>query len=256
MDISNYISSGIIELYVMGLCSEDEIKELELLRQQYPELHTAILDYEKELEQQMQKNNTMPSAVTDKRIIDTIDNLKPPVDNNTTALHQPVRFSWYKSVAAAAVVLLAVSSFFNYTLYKKTKKQEEALKTSGSTQNGITLPLADYNILKDPSITPVAMYGVGSHAICRCTMFWDKKTGKLYIMIHHLPQSSASKDYQLWAMVNNELVNIGIINDAIRGRFIEMGNVPPGATAFTVTLEKAGGNTAPTKEETYLTGRI
>lgn len=78
----------------------------------------------------------------------------------------------------------------------------------------------------------------------------------MYIMIHHLPQSSAAKDYQLWAMVDGKYINAGLVKDEIRGKFIEMNNIPSGATAFTVTLEKAGGNSAPTIEETYLKGVI
>ena len=100
------------------------------------------------------------------------------------------------------------------------------------------------------------MYGVGYHAICRCTMFWDKQTGKMYMIIHHLPKSSAQKDYQLWAMVDGKPISIGIVQDEIRGRFIEMNNVPAGAVSFIVTLEKAGGTTAPTLDETYLQGEI
>jgi anti-sigma-K factor RskA len=87
-------------------------------------------------------------------------------------------------------------------------------------------------------------------------MFWDKKTGKIYIMIHHLPLTSSEKDYQLWAMVDGKPVSVGIINEEIRGRFIEMENVPSNAIAFTVTLEKAGGSQQPTVEETYLSGKI
>lgn len=73
-----------------------------------------------------------------------------------------------------------------------------------------SLPLQDYEVMNNPSITPVAMYGVGYHAICRCTMFWDKKTGKIYLMIHHL-QNPPQKDYQLWATVNGKPVSIGIV---------------------------------------------
>ena len=50
MDIQQYISSGIIETYVMGLCSPAEESELEQLRQNYPELDKAIIAYEDELE--------------------------------------------------------------------------------------------------------------------------------------------------------------------------------------------------------------
>jgi anti-sigma-K factor RskA len=118
------------------------------------------------------------------------------------------------------------------------------------------LPAADFAVMTDRSITPVAMYGVGYHAICRCTMFWDKNTGKAYIMIHHLVPAPDGKNYQLWAMVNGKPVSAGIVNEKIRGRFIEMPNVPETSTAFIVTLENAGGSTTPTESETYLAGKI
>ena len=257
MNISNYISSGIIEMYVMGICSDEEKNEIQLLRLRYPLLDMAIQEYEKELEIKMQQSTTLPSAATDEKILHTIDTLQYP-DSAVSPLisNTSVRYMWLKPVAAAAVVLLVISSYFNYSLYKKHIAREDALETINNNENNNTLPAADYAILKNPSITPVAMYGVAPHTTCRCTMFWDKKTGKMYIMIHHLIPSSASKDYQLWATVNNSLVSVGIINDEIRGRFIEMGNVPPGATAFTVTLEKAGGNNVPALDEIYLAGKI
>ena len=251
MDINSYISSGIIELYVMGMCSPEEEKELELLRRQHPLLNEAILRYETELEVNMQKNTTLPPADVDATILKNLDALQVPViDIN----RNNIKRQWLRPVAAAAILLLAVSGFYNYILSKKIKKQELALKSSSGSV--ATLPASDYIILNKPSITPVAMYGVGTHAICRCTMFWDKSTGKIYIMIHHLPKSSSAKDYQLWAEVDGKPVNVGIINDEIRGRFIEMPNVPAGSIAFTVTLENAGGKTQPTVEETYLRGKI
>ena len=253
MNIKEYISSGIIEMYVMGLCSAEEKKELETLRRQHPVLNEAIVQYEKEMEEKMQQQITLPSAETDEKILKSLDFLEVPLVYMDTDKNKIEKYSWFKPVAAAAILLLLASSYFNYSLLQKNKKQEQALKES---KNTATLPLADYNIMKDPTITPVAMYGVSPHTICRCTMFWDKKTGKMYIMIHHLPKSSESRDYQLWAMVNNKLVSIGTINDEIRGRFIEMQNVPAGATSFIVTLEKAGGSPTATIEETYLKGNI
>ncbi|MGH2553945.1 MAG: anti-sigma factor, partial [Chitinophagaceae bacterium] len=77
-----------------------------------------------------------------------------------------------------------------------------------------------------------------------------------YFMIHHLPQSSASKDYQLWAIVNGKPVSVGLVRDDIRGRFSEMTNVPVNASGFIVTLENAGGNMTPTESELYLKGTI
>jgi anti-sigma-K factor RskA len=253
MDIKNYISSGIIEMYVMGLCSAEEEKELEQLRQQYPELHKAILQYEVEMEAKMLQNSTLPSAAVDEKILHQLDSLSSSEENNQHSI--PVRrinTRWLRSVAAAAAILFAVSAYFNYTLYKKNKQLTDLTNNTKESP----LPLADYLVITDPTITPVGMYGQGSHAICRCTMYWNKKTGKAYIMINHLPKSSASKDFQLWAEVDGKPVSVGIINDEIRGRLIEISNVPASAIAFSVTLEKAGGADQPTVDETYLKGKI
>jgi anti-sigma-K factor RskA len=257
MDIKKYISSGIIELYVMGLCSTEEEKELEELRRQNPLLHDAILQYEMEMENKMQQNITLPPGEVDEKILSRLQSLNDTVTAVGTTNISPVKKisavkPWWKIAAAAALVLFIVSSYFNYSLIKKNK-QLEVLAKNSSTE---TLPLSDYAVITNPAITPVAMYGVGTHAICRCTMFWDKKTGKAYIMIHHLPRSSSAKDYQLWAEVDGKMISVGIINDDIRGRFIEVANVPAGSIAFSVTLEQKGGTNSPTLAETYLAGKI
>ena len=252
MDIKNYISSGIIEAYVMGLCSPEEKQEMESLRLQYPELNEAVSAYETTLENNLLKNATMPGAELDKKILESLRSLQVPVVNMKTDPIITKKTGWLKTVAAAAVLLFVASGILNYVLYKKINKQQIALKEK---ENYSPLPMTDYNILKQRTITPVAMYGVTPHDICRCTIFWDKNTGKAYIMIHHLPPLSQN-NYQLWAMVNGQPVSVGIINDKIRDRFIEIQNVPADATGFIVTLEKSGGNNTPTVEQTYLSGKI
>lgn len=249
MDIQQYISSGVIETYLMGLCSPEEERELELLRKQYPELNRAITVCEEQLEKNMLQYNTDPGESTDSRILsklDAMNTLKKPVPVIAAPKNHQNRF---KLTAVAASVLLLLSAGLNYYQFRQAKNKPETVQNNG-------LPQRDYIVLTDPAITPVAMYGVGTHVICRCTMFWDKKNSRMYIMIHHLPKSSASRDYQLWAYVDGKPVSAGIIQDDIRGRFIELGNVPPEAISFSVTLEKAGGSTFPNISETYLEGRI
>lgn len=257
MDIQAYISSGIIELYVMGLCSQEEEKELEQLRSQYPQLHQAIEAYELQLEKTMLQQSTLPAAETDNRILQKLESLQqaPVVKMDSKAVTKKTKTiagGWWKLTAAAAVLLFIVSTVFNYTLLQKNK----SLKGLVNAEPKSPLPLADYEVITNPAITPVGMYGQGSHAICRCTMFWDKKTGKAYVMIHHLPKSNEAKDYQLWAEVDGKPVSVGIIDDSIRGRLIEVPNVPEGAVAFKVVLGKAGGEATPDDGDLYLAGRI
>lgn len=255
MDINNYISSGIIEMYVMGLCSPEESTELELLRSQYPELNAAIIEFESAVEKNALAATTETGHELDNRILHSLKELKIPVIALPSIQPKIKKMNWLKAVAAAAVLLLGISSVMNYTLYKKTEAQALALNEKANTPLS-TLPQDDYKILRDPAITPVAMYGVAPYTLCRCTMYWDKKTGKAYIMIHHLVPSPQDKKYQLWATVNNKIINVGMVHDEIRDRFIELENVPAGATAFTVTLEDVNRSAAPTEGQTFLYGRI
>lgn len=256
MDINEYISSGIIEMYVMGLCSPEEKTELELLRSQHPVLDTAIVQFEKDFENNLLLQGTEPGITTDEKILQSLQTLQAPapvitLNTNHTAVIK--KFTWLRPVAAAAILLLSISVFYNYNMYKKMRAQELAL---ASKTKDSSLPAADYLVMKDTAITPVAMMGVAPYTLCRCTMYWDKKTGKAYMMIHHLIPSPQNKKYQLWAMVNNKPVNVGMVHDEIRDRFIELNNVPEGATAFTVTLENIGANQTPSLDQTFLYGKI
>jgi anti-sigma-K factor RskA len=243
LNIENYISSGIIEQYVMGLCSAEEKNELELLRQNDTLLDKAIINFEIEFEQKIMRNSFLPGVQTDDKILQSLQALGTPVVLMNSATSKVKKMSWVKMVAAASVLLLCGSTFFNYTQYKQNEEQAAELAAKNNVPE--SLPIANYSILKDPNITPVAMMGQGYHAICRCTMFWDKKTGKAYVMIHHLVPSGDNNEYQLWANVNGKQVSVGMINDKIRDRFVEVSGMPEDAKEFTVTLEKNGGATIP-----------
>jgi hypothetical protein len=49
LNVNDYIKSGIIEAYVLGLCSTEEKLALEDLRMQHTEINNAILVFENEL---------------------------------------------------------------------------------------------------------------------------------------------------------------------------------------------------------------
>lgn len=227
----------------MGLCTDEEKNELEHLRLKDAVLNKAIINFEIELENKMMRNAFLPGVNTDDKILNALQSLGTPVVEMQIEDKKVKRFSWIKIAAAAAVLLFGVSAFFNYIQYQKNK--EQAAQLAAKNNLPAPLPMENYNILKDPSITPVAMMGQGYHAICRCTMFWDKKTGKAYVMIHHLVPSGENNEYQLWANVNGKQVSVGIINDNIRDRFVEVTGMPEDAKEFTVTLEKNGGATVP-----------
>jgi anti-sigma-K factor RskA len=256
LNITEHISSGIIEQYVMGLCSDVEKNEVEILRKQDIAFNNAVVNFEIQFEQQQLNYPINVATSVDENILQQLNILNKieskPIATTPTKV---VSISFAKVAAAAAVMIACASLYFNVEQYNNNKAQAILINEKNKITPEVTLPIADYNILKNPSITPVAMIGQGSHTICRCTMFWDKKTGKAYVMVHHLFASGEEYDYQLWAIVNGKKVSVGIIDDKIRDRFVALDNTPNSATEFLVTLEKRGGAAVP-NEDVILKGVI
>lgn len=253
MGDQEHISSGLIEQYLLGLCTPEEVAELEGQRLQDPALDQAIRQAEARMEALFLSQPVQPDAVTDSKVLATFDALKR---ESKVAPVKSIRAAGnvWKLVAAVSAAMLLLSAAGNFLLLQKNRDQ--AAQLARLPYGPPTLPQDDYAVLRNPGITPVAMMGVGNYVKCRCTMFWDKKTGKVFIMIHHLPETDEKEDFRLWAYVDGKPVSVGVIDDSIRDRFIEMDGMPAGATEFSVVLTPAKGSNSPSEGETYLRGRI
>jgi anti-sigma-K factor RskA len=60
LNIQEYIKSGIIESYILGLLEDEEAKELEGLLSTSPELQIAMQEFEQELEATLRQNEYHP----------------------------------------------------------------------------------------------------------------------------------------------------------------------------------------------------
>ena len=134
MDIKEYIQSGIIEQYVLGLADAKEAAELEQLRKEYPELDEAVLNFEKDFEAYSLQNRVTPpahiKASLEKQLFGG-DEQKIVAPTNPTAQAAPVyNIKLWKFLAAASIILLIVSTalnFYFYSGYKTTKQEYQAL---------------------------------------------------------------------------------------------------------------------------------
>ncbi|SEW07642.1 hypothetical protein [Chitinophaga arvensicola] len=72
MNISNYIESGIIERYLLGLTSPEQEEELLQLRRIYPLLDLEVTAAELRIEDKLMEEGTMPPAVLKEAILQQI----------------------------------------------------------------------------------------------------------------------------------------------------------------------------------------
>src|SRR5678815_516644 len=115
-----YISSGIIESYVLGLASAEERVEFDKMCELYPELREARTNFELSIEKQAFQNSISPPAGSKDRIWSAIQQSTEKSRKVITMEPRPGRtgLRWF---AAAAVALLLLASYFAYTLYSKNR---------------------------------------------------------------------------------------------------------------------------------------
>ncbi|HUP12705.1 MAG TPA: anti-sigma factor, partial [Niastella sp.] len=102
--------------------------------------------------------------------------------------------------------------------------------------------------LRSPGMKMAALNGTEHAPQAHATIFWDTASTKdVYLMISNLPQPASDKQYQLWAMLNGQPINLGVFDMEIRQErlLVKMQNVQQ-AQAFAITLEPKGGSVNPT----------
>ena len=270
MNIHDYISSGIIESYVLGLASPEESAEFERMCATYSELRAARNAFEIQLEASSQQQKIDPPRELKSRIFSRIgmesDALmsKPPI--NKPVLVPRIGFAKY--VAAASLLLLAGSVALNFYLlseYKKSIARNNELiaaQTQVAAANQVlSTKLQTYEetmgLMKNPLMAIIKMPGSPNSPApsSMATVYWNTETKDVYLLVNKLPLPVPEKQYQLWAIVDGKPVDAGVFDIHEGLSFVKLKTIPK-AEAFAITLEKKGGSPAPTMDAMYVMGRV
>ena len=274
MNIEEYISSGIIEQYVLGLTTPEENQEVERMAASNTEVQKEIDSYRLTIESFTDLQKTNPPYEMKERILNAIREEK-----NKTSMHavvsesHPVRsnvysLAKYKWLAAASIVLLLISVALNGIYiykYSQTKdryttllaSQEQLVAKNNTIQTRMENVEQDMQLLMNPEIKPVVMKGVDSHPGMLATVYFNGQDRKAYLGKSNLPKAPSGKEYQLWAIIDGKPVDMGMYSGDNEKSLIPMKSAGPGSIqAFAITLEKEGGSPTPTMDQMYVMGNI
>ena len=265
MNVKEYIRSGVIESYVLGIATDAERQEFEQMCATYPEVVEARDAFERSLELELMRDAPPPPVFIREKVLLEI---KPPVaENNYTeeVEEAPVRrMNPWKWIAAASLLLLAGAGYWAYTT---NEKYEDAVARQSATERQLQESTAqlqvlqqDAELLRKPGMRAVALTGTQDAPQAQTTIFWDT-TGvnkDVYLLINNLPQPAGDKQYQLWALLNNQPIDLGFIEMDVQQKrlLVKMKNVQ-NAQAFAITLEQRGrANTATPQGTMYAVGKL
>ena len=235
MNTQEYISSGIVESYVLGLASEEERREFEKMCNQHPEVLAARNAFEIALENQAMQNAIAPSADIKNKIFDTISSSAKIV----SIAEAPVKkINWFKYAAVASVILLAGSLLWNVSLMNKNNDLKNNYESSVAKLSELE---KDFNVLQqNPNVKMASMKGMEASPKSFATVYWDTTSHDVYLLMNNLPKPASDKQYQLWAFLDGQPIDMGLIEISEKPLQLYRLKKAQAAQAFAITLEKKG----------------
>lgn len=255
-------SSGLLEMYVLGVASSEETHQVEQLRLNDDEINEEITKIEKAFEAYAFANAIAPSSTVKAELFASLNSSASktasvvPLSTGKVVAISPLR----KVAAAAAVLLLIGSSVLNFSYYNKYKdingKYQESQQQIASLNQHVTDVNKDLSIVQSKYSESVALKGLEAAPDAGAKIFWMKNTGEVYVDPLNLPIAPAGKQYQLWAIVDGKPVDGGMITSKDGKKYnIQKMKSFGKAQAFAITLETEGGNPQP-KGTMYVMGEI
>ncbi len=267
MNTKEYISSGIIESYILGLASPDEAGILECVMKNNAEVKATFEEAQKTLEDLATVQAVTPPTDLKSKIWNTIQQEQPaeekqPVfatDIPAARPQEEIRLqgnSNWKTYAIAASVLFMISiagNLFWMNEQSQTKKEIAKVQEEKKSQDFAMQKMSrKMDMVTNPDMKMVMLKGVEKHADSKAMVFWDTKTKAVYLDAEKLPKAPEGMQYQLWAIADGKPVDAGMYTEEKDSK-IALANIPK-AQAFAITLEKQGGSPVPTMENMYVMG--
>jgi anti-sigma-K factor RskA len=258
VNIQEYISSGVIESYVLGQLSAKESAELEALAKKHPEVNAEIRAVEETL---LNFSAKTPPAHLKAKILSRLE-LKEEAKVVSIGNQGSSIMTW---VAAASVALLIGSAIYNFVLMNKMKSTEEELaqlatdkekyRQDFEAQSASYQQMAeDMSIMMSPENKKVMLKGMDAAPEALAAVYWNPNSKDVYINVSSLPAPAEGKQYQLWAIVDGKPVDAGVFD--MDSTMLHKMKAIEGAQAFAVTLEQKGGSPVPTMTAMYLMGNV
>ena len=271
LDIKEYISSGVIEAYVLGMATDEEIRELESLCVQYQEVKQALEEAEDTLGRLLTvENQEQPPAAMKESIFDTLIQEGLLLDENKEAnevkeveIHRASKINWYALTAAACMLLLVIGAIYHFNVVKELKSkivtltiaQRSLLAENINFMEQVQSKQEELMAVAKPSVVKYNLVGVTGHENSVATLYWDQTTKDLYLMPQGLPALPVGKQYQLWAIVDGKPVNAGVFN-ATDFNVLQKMIVTKRAEMFAITIENEGGAEQPTLDQMVVATKV
>jgi anti-sigma-K factor RskA len=278
VNVQEYIESGIIESYVMGLASEPERAEFERLCTLHPELLAARKKFEERLEGYASENAVIPPPEVKVKVLEAIGRPASRAETSSTPKivtmqnekeqprekEQPEKGTagtpfMLRLVAAASIILFLATGYLYYQTKQENKDladTNDRLKTSLDTAQNMVdrFKKVTDDVVSNPNVTVVNMVGTTVAPKSSANIYWDSTSSNVYLVVKNMPKLPNDKQYQLWALIDNKPKDLGVFDATDSKVILQMKNTQK-AQAFAITIQQKGGSPSPDLQKLQSMGK-
>ncbi|EPR74243.1 hypothetical protein ADIWIN_0820 [Winogradskyella psychrotolerans RS-3] len=249
--LHNFLNSNLLNKYLVGDTSLEESKEVEHFISTYPEVAQA---YEK-LQDNLEIVTKAGAIEVPKNILEDIlesleeTNQTKAEETKVISLVQKRKTAWYSVAASAAAILFAATSFMLYQKNIQLNSENNVVVEeiydlrSDIESNNSKLDELSRELLKlnNPDSRKYVINGNERAKNLKTVAYINPVEKTSMIDVITLPQLPKEQQYQIWAELQDRMVNLGILDESDR----KLKQIPymEDALALSIKIGTKGDNT-------------
>ncbi|WP_439153201.1 anti-sigma factor [Winogradskyella sp.] len=252
MDKKTLLENGLLEQYLLGELNVNECELIEQLLASDTEIKAHFDQLEQDFETIGLENAITPPALVKTQLIKNIT--APTNETKVVDLKANNSSKIYLGIAASIAALLLVGSFWMYNQLNDVKQQLQTVESEkielNSTIENLNKQLKDkttlYAVIAHPETDKYILNGNDLSPKAKVIGYINHDTKSVVINTERLPDLDNEHDYQMWADVEGEMINMGVIS---KNQNLMAMNYIDHAESLNITIEPSGGNNHPTVEK-------
>lgn len=246
MDKKMILDNGLLEQYLLGELNAQECEQIERALASDAELKAQFDALEKDFEILGLENAIEPPRRIKHQLIQDIREAGESKNNKSTN-----NLKFYLGIAASVAALLMLGSFWMYNELSDVKQQLQTVETEKTELNDklnnlnqqLENKTALFATLTHPDTEQYVLKGNTLMPNGKVVSYVNHSTKSVVINTERLPKLDDAHDYQMWADVEGEMINMGVI---AKDQNLMAMNYIDHAESLNITIEPAGGNDHPT----------
>ena len=215
-----FIESGILDRYIMDDTSSLENLKVEHYIDTYPEVKTAYLILQDNLEIVAKANAKEAPECNLNAIIDQIDNEQSLVHMEST----PRKMPWFGIAASIVALLFAGTSYTMYQQNQSLHRENQVVVDEifdlrsdiANTNQKLEDAMLQFSKLNNPETKKYVFRGNARSKTLKTVAYINAIEKTSMIDVESLPRLDEDEYYEVFAKVDEKLVSLGILNPSKR----------------------------------------